>query len=295
MIKKTFFFGNPASLRVKNNQLLIKRKDKEDRNVPIEDIGFLIIDHYGVTISHGALGALLENNASIITTNEKHMPEGMFLPLAGNSEQNERFRYQLNASEPLKKQLWKQTVKAKIQNQSGLLKQFGLEYEFLNKTYKKVLSGDSGNHESQAARYYWGVLFDLFLFKRYRYGKPPNNLLNYGYAILRAVIARALAGSGLLPGLGIHHRNRYNAYPLADDIMEPYRPYVDEIVWNLAMNEYDISELTADIKRELLEIPNIPVKLNEQPLSLMLAASRTTASLHRCFSGDSRKLIYPSI
>jgi len=237
----------------------------------------------------------MENNASVITTNEKHMPEGLFLSLAGNSEQNERFRYQLNASEPLKKQLWKQTVIAKIQNQSGLLKQLGIEHEYMHKTSKKVLSGDSGNLEAQAARYYWKVLFDPFLFKRYRYGKPPNNLLNYGYAILRAVIARALSGSGLLPGVGIHHKNRYNAYPLADDIMEPYRPYVDEIVWNLAMNEYDISELSSGIKRELLEIPNLPVMLDEQPLSLMLAASRTTASLHRCFSGDSRKLLYPII
>jgi CRISPR-associated protein Cas1 len=183
----------------------------------------------------------------------------------------------------------------KIQNQSGLLKELGIEHEYMHKTSKKVLSGDRGNLEAQAARYYWKVLFDPFLFKRYRYGKPPNNLLNYGYAILRAVIARALSGSGLLPGVGIHHKNRYNAYPLADDIMEPYRPYVDEIVWNLAMNEYDISELSSGIKRELLEIPNLPVMLDEQPLSLMLAASRTTASLHRCFSGDSRKLLYPII
>ena len=223
------------------------------------------------------------------------MPEGMFLPLAGNSEQNERFRYQLNATEPLKKQLWKQTVKAKIRNQAVLLYQLGLENKIVKKMDGKVLSGDSGNHEAQAARYYWSVLFKPFLFRRKRYGEPPNNLLNYGYAILRAIIARALTGSGLLPGVGIHHRNRYNAYPLADDIMEPFRPYVDEIVWNLAMNEYDITELTTEIKRELLDIPNIPVTLENQSFPLMLAATRSTASLQKCFSGESRKLVYPQI
>lgn len=295
MIKKTLYFGNAASLRVKNQQLLIQRDGNEDQTIPIEDIGYLIIDHYGVSISHGALDALLKNNSAVITTNDKHLPEGMFLPLAGNSEQNEHFRNQLNASEPLKKQLWKQTVKAKISNQSGLLQQLGLENESMKKMDSKVLSGDSGNLEAQAARYYWSVLFDPFLFRRKRFGEPPNNLLNYGYAILRAVIARALTGSGLLPGVGIHHRNKYNAYPLADDIMEPYRSYVDEIVWNLAMNEYDITELTTDIKKELLEIPNIPVNLGGQSYPLMLAATRSTASLQKCFNGDTRKLVFPKI
>lgn len=295
MIKKTLYFGNPANLKMKNQQLLIRREGIETQTIPIEDIGYVIMDHFGVSISHGALGALLNNNTAVITTNDRHLPEGMFLPLAGNCEQNEHFRNQLNASEPLKKQLWKQTVKAKINNQSGLLHQLGLVNESLKKMDSKVLSGDTGNYEAQAARYYWSVLFDPFLFRRKRYGEPPNNLLNYGYAILRAVIARSLTGSGLLPGVGIHHRNKYNAYPLADDIMEPYRPYVDEIVWNLAMNEYDISELTTDIKKEMLEIPTIPVKINGQNLSLMLAATRTTASLQKCFRGESRKLIYPRI
>jgi CRISPR-associated protein Cas1 len=292
MIKKTLYFGNPAKLRLKDLQLRII-KDKEERTIPIEDIGVVILDHFGITLSHAVLDVLLANNVALITTDQIHLPTGMFLPLVSNSLQTERFREQIKAGKPLKKQLWQQTVKSKIRNQAGLLKQLGIDHKFLLNLIPKVQSDDRGNHESQAARYYWNNLFDPFLFKRYRFGKPPNNLLNYGYAILRSVIARALTGSGLLPSLGIHHRNKYNAYTLADDIMEPYRPYVDEIVWNLAMNEYDISTLSPTIKKELLEIPSIAVKIAGENHPLMNAASRTTASLQRCFSGESRKIIYP--
>jgi len=158
----------------------------------------------------------------------------------------------------------------------------------------KILSGDTSNVEAQAAKIYWTILFDPINFKRYRYGKPPNNLLNYGYAILRAVVARALVGTGLLPSLGIHHHNRYNAYPLADDVMEPYRPFVDEIVWNIAMNEYDISDITTELKMELLSIPNLPVKLEGETVSLMSAVSRTTASLYQFLSHKTKKLVLPT-
>lgn len=292
MIKRTLYFSNPTRLRIKDQQLQIRKEDKTV-TIPVEDIGFLILDHYGVTISHAALAELLQNNVAIVTTDMNHMPAGLFLPLAGNTLQNERFRYQLEATQPLKKRLWQQTVKAKIRNQARLLHSLGIPNTFLLNLVKKVRSDDALNMESQAARYYWANLFDPVRFKRHRYGKPPNNLLNYGYAILRSVIARALVGTGLLPGLGIHHRNKYNAYPLADDIMEPYRPFVDEIVWNLAMNEYDISVLRPELKREFLEIPALPVNLRKETMSLMLAASKTTASLQRCFAGESKSMVYP--
>ncbi len=295
MIKRTLYFANPAKLHVKMNQLCIIYDGEVKSSVPIEDIGYIIIDHFGVSISHGALEQLLKNNVSVITTNDVHMPVGMFLPLSGNSEQCERFRHQIEVSQPLKKQIWRQTVKAKIRNQAALLKQLDLPNEYLNKLIPKVQSDDNTNREAVASKYYWKILFDPIQFHRNREGKPPNNLLNYGYAILRAVIARALVSSGMLPMIGIHHHNRYNAFPLADDVMEPYRPFVDKIVWNLNCEEYDLTRLTPDIKRKLLSIPTIGVKIREEKTPLMLAASRTTASLQRCFRGDFKKIIYPKL
>jgi len=293
LIKKTLYFGNPAQLRLKDLQLRIIRDEMDERTIPIEDIGFIILDHYGVTISYSVLSTLVDKNIAVIVTNESHMPSGMFLPLEGNTTQTERFMQQIEAKKPLKKQLWQQIVRAKIRNQAGLLNEIGIENQFLLNLIPKVQTDDISNRESQAARYYWSLLFDPVHFKRYRFGRPPNNVLNYGYAILRAVIARALVGSGLLPTIGIHHKNKYNAYTLADDMMEPYRPFVDEVVWNLVINEYDITELRPDIKRELLEIPSLPVKIGKDERPLMIAASLSTASLHRCYSGESRKLIFP--
>ena len=211
MIKRTLYFGNPAELRVKNKQLRIIQ-EKGEKTTPIEDIGVVVLDHYGVTISYSALKELADNNTSIITTNDSHMPAAMMLNLNGHSGQGETFRAQLSVSEPLKKQLWKQTIQAKLKNQLLLLKQLGLPEKHIQNLVNKVQSGDAGNLEAQAARYYWNNLFDPVQFKRYRQGKPPNNLLNYGYAILRAVISRSLSGSGLLPVIGIHHKSKYNPY-----------------------------------------------------------------------------------
>ena len=293
MIKRTLYFGNPARLRAKDRQLRIIREDKSETIIPIEDIGYLILDHYGVTISHHALAELLANNVAVITTDETHMPAGMFLHLEGNKEQGGSFRAQLEASTPLKKQVWQQTIKAKIRNQANLLDQIGVRGHPLRSMIKEVLSDDASNREAAAAKTYWKLLFDPMLFKRHRYGKPPNNLLNYGYAVLRGVITRALSGTGLLPMLGIHHRNRYNAYPLADDIMEPYRPFVDEIVWNLCQEELDLSTLTPELKRKLLELPGVGVLLKKEVKPLHLAAGRTAASLKRCFAGEVKEVIFP--
>ena len=161
---------------------------------------------------------------------------------------------------------------------------------------KQVKSGDADNLEARAAAYYWKNLFGhISHFHRDREGVPPNNLLNYGYAILRAVVARALVGSGLLPTLGIHHHNRYNAYCLADDIMEPYRPYVDSLVAEIVASGIDISTLTTEIKSKLLSIPVIDVVINGRRSPLMIGVATTTASLYKCYSGELRKIAYPSM
>lgn len=302
MIKRTLFFGNPAYLSLRNEQLVVKLTDAQTqeevvKTVPIEDVGVVVLEDRQITITNGAMDALLENNCAVITCNEKHMPTGLLLPLEGHTLQSERFALQIEASLPLKKQLWQQTVQAKIRNQGVLMKRlYNAENRCMMVWANDVKSGDSENMEGRAAAYYWKNMFaDEEIFKRDREGEAPNNLLNYGYAILRAVVARALIASGLLPTLGIHHHNRYNAYCLADDIMEPYRPYVDEMVAEILHSGIDCDELTTQIKKQLLVIPVREVFINGQRSPLMVAVTQTTASLAKCFSGELRKIIYPEM
>lgn len=311
MIKRTLYFGNPAYLSTSNEQLVIKLPEVETndslpeffkkemvRSIPIEDIGVVVLDDRRITITHGVLDKLLANNCAVITCDASHMPAGLLLPLDGNSIQNERFRQQLESSLPLRKQLWQQTIQCKIRNQAAVLhKTRGQTVKNMLVWANEVKSGDSENKEAQAAAYYWRNLFPMIEnFSRGRDGVAPNALLNYGYAILRAVVARALVGSGLLPTLGIHHHNRYNAYCLADDVMEPYRPYVDELVIKV-FEKYGCGceELTKEIKAELLIIPMIDVVINGKRSPLMIGVSQTTASLQKCFAGDLRKISYPEI
>ncbi len=307
MIKRTLYFGSPAYLSVKNSQLVIhlpevvnnetlsaSTKREAERLVPIEDIGVVILDHKQITITQTAISQLLDNNSVFICCNPKGMPTGLMLSLDGNVVQSERFRHQIDASLPLKKQLWQQTIQQKIANQAAVLKECrDVEVRNMQKWSTSVRSGDPDNLEARAAVYYWANLFDNFI--RDRDGAPPNNLLNYGYAILRAIVARSLVGSGLLPTLGIHHHNRYNAYCLADDIMEPYRPYVDRLVFGLLSEGFDISKLTLQLKSRLLSLPVVDVVINGQKSPLMIAMGQTTASLYRCYSGESRRIIYPII
>ena len=310
MIKRTLCFSNPAYLSLKSQQLVIKLPEVETndslpesfkvattRTIPIEDIGIVVLDNKRITITQGVLEALLENNCAVITCNESHLPIGMHLPLVGNTTQTERMRYQIEASQPLKKQLWQQTIIAKIQNQASVLKQMrGTEVGNMQKWASEVKSGDSENLEARAAVYYWQNAFPMIEnFTRSREGESPNNLLNYGYAILRAIVARALVSSGLLTTLGIHHRNKYNAFCLADDIMEPYRPYVDKLVMQLYDKYPDTQELTKELKAELLQIPVLDVTINNKRSPLMIAVSTTTSSLQKCYAGELRKIIYPII
>ncbi|NII28362.1 type II CRISPR-associated endonuclease Cas1 [Pseudoflavitalea sp. X16] len=295
MIKRTLYFGNPAYLKTANEQLVIEMHDSgETKAAPIEDIGILILDHQQITITQALLAKLLANNTAVITCDHTHHPTGLMLNLDGNTLQSQHFQAQLEASAPLKKQLWQQTVAAKIQNQAAILAIQREENKLLLNYAANVKSGDSENHEAQAAAYYWKRIFPDFLeFRRERHGPPPNNLLNYGYAILRALVARNLVASGLLPTFGIHHRNQYNAYCLADDIMEPYRPYVDKVVCHIIRGNGRFLEMTPTMKKDLLAIPAMDVIIDEQKSPLMNAVQRTTASLVKCFEGKARKLLYP--
>ena len=308
MIKRTLYFGNPAYLSVRLAQLEIRLPEvvkndtlstlvKEEcvKRVPIEDIGVVVLDNKQITITQGVLGELLGNNVAVITCDEHRMPSGLMLPLAGNTTQSERFRHQIEASLPLKKQLWQQTVQVKILNQSRVLHHCrNLKCGNMEAWVKQVKSGDAENMEGRAAAFYWKSLFGgIENFNRDREGAPPNNLLNYGYAILRAVVARALVGSGLLPTLGIHHHNRYNAYCLADDIMEPYRPFVDQLVIDMMRRYKDISELNTEMKRDLLMLAYQDVLIDGKRSPMQIAIQTTANSVYKCFSGEARKIIYP--
>lgn len=306
MIKRTLYFGNPAYLKTANEQLVVETPlpvpvqteegeiNTTSKSIPIEDIGLLIIDHRQVTITQAVLSKLLANNTAVITCDDTHHPTGMMLSLDGHSLQAQKFTAQVNATLPLKKQLWQQTVAAKIKNQAAMLAFRRTENKILLLLAENVKSGDSENAEAQAAAYYWKRVFPENLdFRRERYGPPPNNLLNYGYAILRAMVARSLVASGMLPTLGIHHHNQYNAYCLADDVMEPYRPYVDYVVFQLVRQNGQYLDMNPAMKKALLEVPAMDVMIDGKKSPMMNAVQRTTASLARCFEGSARKILYP--
>ena len=300
MIKRTFHFSNPAYLSLKGRQMMIdlphlKVLDEKEgkKSTPIEDIGIVMLDHPQITITHGCMEALLENNTIIVVCNKSHHPAGLLLPVEGHETQSERYRAQLEATQPLKKQLWQQTIQAKILNQAAVLATRGIETENMLYWARSVRSGDPDNYEGRAAAYYWRYVFPPTVdFLRGRDGGPPNNLLNYGYAVLRAIVARALVCSGLMPTLGIHHHNKYNAYCLADDVMEPYRPYVDQIVLGIIDNGEDFTELSSSIKTQLLGIASVDVQFAKTS-PLMVGVQNTTASLARCFELKARKITYP--
>lgn len=292
MIKRTVLFSNPCYLSVKDKQLIINREDQETVKVPIEDIGFMVLEDQHIRVSIALLEGLVENNVAVIFCNRQHMPQSMLFPLEGNHLQGEINRAQVKASEPLMKQLWKQTVESKIINQALLLKRIGKKYKDLLSIKDSVKSGDTTGRESYAAKIYWSRLLGED-FIRDRYGMPPNNMLNYGYIVLRAAVARALTGSGLLPTFGIHHHNKYNPYCLADDIMEPYRPFVDAVVYELNKKHTGLFAIDKDIKAELLKVLTVDVKFKKSSRPLMLGLSHTTSSLAKCFTGEKRSIEYP--
>lgn len=294
MIKQTLMFTSPVYLSLKDQQIVISFKDNKDTVTrPIEDVGFVVIENPQVSISVPLLNELADNNVSVVFCDKKQMPKTMLMTLEGNTTQQESYKFQIDASVPMKKNVWKQLVECKIKNQALLLNKVGKNGDVLKQYYMNVKSGDTDNREGAAAREYWGRIFDDG-FKRDREGLPPNNLLNYGYSILRAAVARALIGSGLYPAFGVFHRNRYNAFPLADDVMEPYRPFVDEIVYHLY---YDgaVSELDNQSKGKLLRVLFSDVRMGKVTRPLENALTLTTASLLRMYKGETDKLSLPLI
>jgi CRISP-associated protein Cas1 len=292
MIKKSILIENKTAITAKNLQLIIKSEIRES-TIPIEDIGFLVLDHQEIYLSLPAMNLMVENNTAVIICGKNHLPNGMFLNLNSHHIQQEVFKNQIDASVPLKKQLWQQTIIEKITNQGILLAKITEKKNTFEFLASKVLSGDTTNMEGVAAQQYWKSFFEID-FKRERYGDYPNNFLNYGYAILRAATARALSGSGLLNTLGIHHKSKYNAFALADDIMEPFRPLVDEKVFEIMQN-YDEQELNTKIKAELLQILTRTVYFKEEKSPLMVALQKTASSLQQCLMGNRKKIKYPKL
>ena len=291
MIKQTLFFSTPASLSLKNGQMVISRRDRESVVCrPIEDIGYIVLENQQINITLPLLNELVCNNVAVVLCNRKQMPSAMLQCLEGNTTQAESFKMQLAASDSTKRQAWKQITEAKIRNQAAVLRRLGKRDSLLKPYYKNVKVGDADNREGIAAKVYWSELLGE-TFRREREGDFPNSLLNYGYAILRAATARALIGSGLLPNLGMFHKSKYNAFPLADDVMEPYRPYVDEIVYSLYMN--GIMGLDKKAKTELLRLLTCDVHIGKVLRPLQLALTFTTASLCKYYAGEIKKLSLP--
>ncbi len=293
MVKRTLYFGNPAYLSYKNRQLIIDKPDSDDtKSIPVEDIGVMVLDNYQITITHKLIQALQDNLTVIISCNNSHMPASIMLPINGHHVMTERMRKQIDTSLPLKKQLWKQTIEAKIGNQANLLKRLEKDYTRLEWLKERIDPGDPKNTEGRAAAYYWKELFGED-FLRVPEGESPNNILNYSYAIVRAIVARGLVSSGMHPSFGIFHSNRYNMYCLADDIMEPYRPIVDELAYEIHLTGRVNEDLTPEIKRDILQLITKDVIIDGVRSPLMVAVSRTTNSLFECYEGIRRKIIYP--
>ena len=287
-------FTSPVTLSLKYGQLVVKSlEDDKTLTRPIEDIGFVIIDNPMISLTIPLLNELAANNVAVIICEKKQMPQALLQPLVGNTTLQESHKFQIEASAALKKQMWKQLVEAKIKNQAALLDRVGKEGRLLKPFYANVKSGDTDNREGAAARVYWSQLFENG-FKREREGDSPNQFLNYGYTILRAAVARALVGSGLYPAFGIFHRNRYNAFPLADDVMEPYRPFVDEVVYSLCQDDA-ATDLDKKVKSRLLRVLFADVKIGKMTRPLEVALSLTTASLVKVFKGDAQKLTLPRL
>lgn len=294
MIKKTIYISKPLSVHLKNCQMEIADKELgEMRTVSIEDIGIVVVENQRASFTIPVLNALAENNSTVILCNEKMMPASILLPFEGNSIQSEIYKLQQKASEPLKKQLWRQIISAKIRNQSMVLSSIGKDGRVLKPYYCNVKSGDSDNREGLAAKLYWGMIFDDGFYRNQEGDDTINAMLNYGYAILRAAMARAIVGSGLSLSYGLFHKSRYNAFPLADDLMEAYRPFVDYVVAELLKN--GAVELNKDTKVKLLSVLTCDTVLGDIQRPLEVGLTVTTASLVKCLRGDEKRLILPEL
>lgn len=296
MLFRSIYIGNPAYLKLKDQQMkiLCPETKTEKGSVPVEDLGLLMLDNFQITVSHQLIQKMMANNVVVISCDDQHMPRGQMLPIFGHTEHSERIKYQIEASEPLKKQLWKQTVECKIFNQIKVLENLGNYSEPMYEYLKNVKSGDSTNMEGIAAQHYWKYLIHPD-FLRGRYGDSPNHIFNFGYIVLRSIVARAIVETGLLPVLGIFHKNKYNPYCLADDLMEPYRPYVDLMVMNWIKTNPDAEELTKELKAYLIGIATKDTRIDNLNRPLMVAVKTTVSSLYKCYHGEKRQISYPEL
>ena len=296
MIKRIVEISSARThLSIKYGQLIVKQEGEQVSSIPCEDIGVLLIDHQGTSYTHCVFTELLRCGAAIVLCAGDHHPAGMLLPIESNTLQTERFRQQIEAKEPVKKRLWKQVVRAKIKHQAKLVGKDSDIYKSLMALRDRVRSGDPENIESQASKRFWTAYLQGIDFHRNINGAPPNNMLNYGYMVMRAAVARALCSAGLLPSLGIHHRNRYNAFCLADDMLEPFRGFVEYKVREICEGEGIVDELEQRIKARLLEVLYEPVTIGGFKGPLMVGLHRTMASLQRCFAGEQKYLDLPEI
>jgi CRISPR-associated protein Cas1 len=296
MIKKVVEVSQAGTfLSVKLGQLVVRRDGQTVGQVPCEDIGVLLVDHTGVTYTHSVLTTLLEQGAAVVICNGQHHPAGMLMPLEGNCVQTERYRQQLLVKEPIKKRLWQQIIQSKIKHQAKIVCEDEKTSGYLRGLAKQVRSGDPDNIEAQAARRFWRAYLQGLEFRRQRDGVWPNAFLNYGYTVMRAAVARALCSTGLLPALGIHHSNKYNAFCLADDVVEPFRGFVEAKVRTLCRERRPEESLSQTVKAVLLETLYETVEIGGYSGPLMVGLHRTAASLVRCFAGEDKQLELPQI
>lgn len=296
MITRSIYIGNPAYLKLKDEQMYIMEPSSNEMKgkVPVEDLGLLMLDHFQITISHQLIQKMMGNNVVVVSCDSHHLPHGIMLPLHGHTEHSDRVKDQLEASEPLKKQLWKQTIECKIENQKEVLRRLGNYYEPMIDYQNNVKSGDITNMEGIAAQHYWKYLISLD-FLRQRFGDSPNQFFNFGYAVLRSIVARSIVETGLLPVLGIFHKNKYNPYCLADDLMEPYRPFVDLLVMDWLTKNPNIEELTKEFKSHILQIATKDVLIDTKTRPLLVAVKTTATSLYKCYTGEKRLISYPEL
>ncbi len=294
MIKRTIEISQqPAHVTVQHSQLVLKRDGAVVGQAPCEDVGVVLVDHPQVTYSHAALVALAESDAVLVVCGRNHLPVAVLLPLADHTQVVSRLTDQLAVSQPLKKQLWKQLIRAKIRGQAENLAAGMPARSKLLDYARQVRSGDPTNLEAQAARVYWQNWLPEEVFRRDADGAGLNSLLNYGYAVVRAAVARALVAAGLLPSLGLHHSNRSNAFCLADDLVEPLRPIVDDRARELYRQGFD--QLDAEGKAGLLKLLAEDVRLGGETGPLMVVLHRYVASLVKCFQGDAKRLEIPEM
>lgn len=298
MIKSTLYFGNKAFLSSKNKQLEIILSDTNaTKSIPIEDIGCIVIDHPAVTITTPTLQLLANNKAIVLFCDDKHLPTSSLIPLVGHHTPNARARLQISNLPKCQKKLWKLIILQKVQNQADLLRFYGYNHKPIERWKKDIKPMDETNIEAKAAKYYWSkTMHKIEDFTRTREGVPPNNLLNFGYTILRSMTARAITSAGLLPVFGIYHHNKYNPFCLADDLMEPYRPFVDHLVFQILKNENELPWiLTKDIKAHLLQINYINVLMEDATMPLMNALEKTCYSMVEFLEQKTKKLCLPQM